>query len=209
MLRSEAILRIQDGLGFRTDLVDKIISRLKEEQRSQEMGRTLPWFLIEEDATLTLAAAANTVALPANFLRPLDIEPMRYTVSGSTTPRYVTRKDFDKAISAYGSSDAAGPQVYALRTNSLYFFPTAAEEYTLTWSYYKHDVVLDTEIENLWLEHAPEVLIGGAGTRIALDARDKDAISIFSEMYKAASSSLFRETVAREEAAQKRRKGSG
>ena len=200
MLRSEAVERITDGLGFRSSLADRAVARLKEAQRFMEQGKSLPWFLIQEDQALSLLSTTNTVALPDDFIREVDYETMRFTATGNTYPTFVKRKSFDDAIQAYGGTDSDHPLVYALRGTTLYFFPTADSDYDLTWSYYAKDDVLDTDIENAWLREAPEVLIGLAGMRLARDIRDKEAVAIFQPMYVEARQALLGEMAAREEA---------
>jgi hypothetical protein len=55
-------------------------------------------------------------------------------------------------------------------------------DYALEWNYYRHGGVLLPDEQNLWLEHAPEWLIGEAGLRMAMDKRDKGAVDIFTSM---------------------------
>lgn len=207
MNRSAAVARIHRGLGFRNDQEANIIACLQESQRKLEMGRTLPWFLRVEDATLTLTAGNSVVALPTDFLRPIDDEPMRYSVTGDTRLRYIERKELNQALQTFGSTDARGPEVYALRSNSFFFMPLPDVNYTVTYSYFKRADPLTTDIENAWLANAPEVLIGDAGLTLSYDLRDQDAVKIFTTMRDEAGGALFREIVAREEAARLRRKG--
>ena len=65
----------------------------------------------------------------------------------------------------------------------------------MTWDYYQKAVVLDTNVENLWLANASELLIGGAGLRIAMDLRNKSATELFDVMYKKARLAWFNETI--------------
>lgn len=195
MLRDVANTRIQDGLGFRPDLADKINLRMQEEQRDLERGKTLPHFLLVYDQALALAADGNTVALPTDFLRRSD-ELIRYTVTdASPTVRKVPWRSFDEADSQWSDHDPAGPQVAVLRPSSIRFFPTADRAYALTWSYYKKADLLTSNIENLWLANAPELIIGGAGLRMAKDIRNKAAIDLFTAMYQQARQTWFNETV--------------
>lgn len=209
MDRTAAVARIQRGLGFRTDQSDNAIACLQEAQRKLEMGRTLPWFLRVEDATINILAGNSVVALPTDFLRPIDDEPMRYTTlsAGSTRVRYIERKELQQALQTFGDSNAAGPQVYALRGNSFFFMPTPDVNYTVTYTYFKRADPLTSNIENAWLANAPEVLIGNAGLALAYDLRDQDAVKIFTTMRDDAAGALFREIIAREEAGRLRRKG--
>lgn len=198
MTRDEAVTRIQNGLGFTSSASTYIISRLQEAQRELEKGKTLPKFLLQEDQTLTLVDGTSTVALPTGFIRKSENDPIRYLPTGEETPYYLVERQFASALTAYAQTDASGPKVYAIRKATIEFFPTADRTYSLTWSYYKHDAVLSTNIENEWLkaENAPEWLIGEAGYRIAFDRRDKDAMALFGDMAKKARAALLAEIIA-------------
>lgn len=208
MDRDTAVTRIQDGLGFRTDLTEKIHARLQEAQRELERGKSLPWFLIEEDDTINLSEGANEVSLPDRFIRETEYPTMRYTDSDGNNVR-VPKKDFNDALDAYGDSDDSAPKVYALLKDSFYFFPTADDDYTLTLSYYKGAQVITSNIENAWLEHAPEWLIGEAGIKIALDTRDQDAMKIFTDMRDKARDAIMSEHYWRQDMARSRSIGGG
>lgn len=197
MLRSLAVARIQQGLGFRSDRAEEIISALQEEQRDLEKGKTLPRFLLVEDQALSLLTGENAVVLPTGFIRRFDMP--RYTPLSSTVPVFIPWRTYDQAFRAYIQSDPAGPKVAALRQASVYFFPEADRDYDLTWTYYKAADLLTADIENAWLLNAPELLIGGAGMRIAKDMRNQSAIQLFSDIYKQSRISVFSEEVAAEQ----------
>jgi len=198
MLRSVAIQRIADGLGNRTGLTDKIALRLQEAQRDLESGKTLPLFLKQEAQTLSLLAGVHSISLPTGFIREDDEEPPHYTLSSSTDPVFLQRKQYKDALAAYNGQTGA-PQVYVLRTSTIDFIRTADQNYTLTWSYFKHASLLTTDIENEWLANAPEWLIGEAGLRMAKDLRDADAVNIFTDLAVKGRAAWFGEHVAREE----------
>jgi hypothetical protein len=200
MLRDVAVTRIGDGLGFRRDLDATIVQRLQEAQRNLEQGKSLPWFLIREDHTINLGAGNPSVALPADFLREVDYETMRWTESLGPRVNFVKRRIFDDALMSYAMAGATGPQVYALRETSLYFLPIPDKNYTLTWSYYHKGVTLEQNVENEWLAHAPELLIGFAGARIARDLRDEQAAELFTAMYNEARTAFVAEMAIRETA---------
>lgn len=195
--RAGAVLRIQEGLGFRSDREATIIRRLMEAQRDLERGKTLPKFLLREDQSIALLSGANAVALPSDFLRRSDTL-IQYTPIYSTYPRRVPWKDYDAAYLAYQSYNPGGPQVVSLRESSLWFSPVADRNYTLSWSYYRKAVVLETNVTNLWLQNAPEWLIGEAGLRMAKDTRNPTAIQLFTDMRNTAMSAWLKETVLNE-----------
>jgi hypothetical protein len=199
MLRDVAVARIQNGLGFTTALSDTIILRMQEEQRDLERGKTLPGFLLLEDQTLSLAEGDTDVTLPSDFLRRSNMA-LRYIPTGETNSIIIPWKNFDEAYAAITEdADAAGPKVAILRQSAVRFLPEADADYTITWTYYRKADVLTSNIENLWLANAPELLIGGAGLRIAKDKRDPQAIQFFGDMYKQARSTWFGETIVQEQ----------
>lgn len=198
MMRSEAIVRIQDGLGFSTRQESKIILRLQEAQRELEKGKTLPRFLVEEGAAFTLLSGASTVALPTDFLRMDDVNPPHLV----DEPTYYIdiKRDYKETLIANYEEDSGRPRVAYIGNNFLHFITVADTNYVFSWNYYKAADILSSEIENAWLEHAPEWLIGEAGWRMAMDVRDKDAISIFEAMRKTARAAIFGEIIASDEA---------
>lgn len=203
MTRDEAVQRISDGLGFMASgnaMEAKIILRLQEAQRDLEKGKTLPKFLLEEDATLTLAADAHTVALPSDFLRVDDEVPIHFTQEDSDIPVFLEKKMYVDAVRANirDEDEAVFPSVYVIRNSVIDFITTADQEYTLTWNYYKKAEVLTTNVENAWLANAPDWLIGEAGGRIAKDARDAEAIALFADMEKRGRAATFGEVLVEE-----------
>jgi len=199
MLRSVAIQRIADGLGNRSGLSDKIALRLQEAQRDLEAGKTLPLFLKQEEQTLLLPVGQHAVALPAGFIREDDEEPLHYTSTTTLSPIFLQRKTYAEALTAYGSEEPGGPEVYVLRRSTIDFIRVADQAYTFTWSYFKAADILASEIENDWLRYAPDWLIGEAGLRMAKDLRDSDGVNVFTDIAVKGRAAWFAEHVAREE----------
>lgn len=185
MDRNTAIARIQRGLGFRTDLVEEIASAMREQQRLLEMGKTFPKFLLQEDQTLALVAGNQSVAFPTRFLQVSEEDGLSY-INSSGKRVIVPRRPFAEAQEIYGTYDPQGPLAYSLRASSFHFWPVPDENYTITYSFYQGGEVLDTNIENSWLLHNPDVLIGAAGISIATDLRDASAVQTFTALYNAA-----------------------
>ncbi len=204
MDRSAAVARINEGLGFRSSgnaLESAIVLRLQEAQRNLERGKTLPKFLLQENQTLTLTAGAHTVAKPTGFLRESDENRLHYFVSGSDQPIFLARRFYDDALLAQLNQDdmlPKAPSVYVMRQQTLDFITIADTTYTLRWDYYKAADLLTTDIENEWLAHAPEWLIGEAGFRIARSTRNATAVELFNEMRTAARAAIFGEDIAAE-----------
>lgn len=208
MLRSTAVTRINDGLGFRpagNALEPKIIERLKEAQKDLEHGKTLPKFLLQEDDALTLLVGTNSIALPTGFLR-LDEDNMPYFYSPDTLRAVSLRKavSYQQAL-LWGASSSletrSAPSMFVLRNTVIDFITTADRQYDIVWSYYKAAEVLDSEITNAWLEDdsASMWLIGEAGYRIAMDARDAEAIGMFDKLRTQGRAACFGEILASED----------
>jgi hypothetical protein len=203
--RTEAVQRINDGLGFRPDghsLEAKIILRLQEAQRDLESGKTLPRFLIREDQELLLAAGAHTAALPADFIREDDDNRLHFFTPTSDIARYLKPKRYSDAVVAnLREQGPVGPSIYVIRATTVDFITTADTNYTLIWNYYKSGALLTSNIENEWLAGAPEWLIGEAGIRIATDARDAEAVQLFSALATKGRAACFGDIIADEDAA--------
>lgn len=197
MTRDEAVARVQQDLGFRSDRSTEIISRLQEAQRLHERGLTLPSFLLLEDQTLSLTAGDPVVDLPDDFLRRSPNKP-RFTPTNEKTT-FLTWKNFDVARQTFFDSESEHPQIVTLRKDTLIFYPTSDVDLTIYWDYYKKDDLLTTNIENLWLANAPEILWGWAGIQIAQALRNKAAYDLFTATYKTAVTRWFQETVLEEQ----------
>lgn len=194
MLRSQAIARINQGLGFRATgnaLEANIVLMLQEAQRFLEKGKTLPKFLLQEGQTLTLAEGAHTTALPTGFLRESDENPLHLFPTDSSKPRYLRRRIYRDAAQATDliqeddpdeAAEPGAPRVYTIRKSTVDFITNADQEYILYWDYYKAADVLVSDAENAWLAYVPEWLIGEAGFRLAMDLRDNDAVTKFDRL---------------------------
>ena len=203
MTRDQAVARIKQGLGFRTDRDDEAVLMLQEAQRFYEQGKTLPWFLIEEGTlSLVYLTDPNVVALPDGFIREVERRNGVYYTTDEGAKVVLKKKNWGDALDAYSEEEPAAPEVYVLRSSSVYFLPDASEDFTINFPYYKKaDVLENPSDENVWLENAPELLIGEAGYRLAGDMRDERAMKIvFDPMRKMAWDAVMRETIAREEA---------
>jgi hypothetical protein len=198
MDRSAAVARIKRGLGFRSDLDNEIADALQEAQREREAGKTAPWFLLKEDQPLSLVGLTNSVNIPSDFWQIGRKEGIKFTPSGTNKTQFIRRYDLGDATGLFGDLGNGPPKAYALRKATLRFFPAADVTYSLTWSYYMHDAVLSTNIENQWLKYAPELLVGDAGLIIAADVRDKEAVAIFQKMQATGLDQAFKETIMRE-----------
>lgn len=208
MLRSAAVAIIQRGLGFRSDLSDEIVSSLQMAQRLFELGRSLPDFLKEQDATLTVTEGTADIALPTGFIREVDGEGFHFTDADSDERIFLEKfVDLNLMRQTNDTSDttAGRPRSYYIRKATIVFMPERDADYDLIWSYYKQAEVLSSDVENAWLANAPEALIGRAGMLIAEDIGLSDAAmqaryNKFKSMYETGWSALFSADILREEA---------
>jgi hypothetical protein len=207
MLGSVAVQRVNAALGFRPDghsLEAQIALRFAEAQDDLEMGKTLPKFLLQEDATLNLTTGNHTVAIPTGFARADDERPISYVVTGTSFPKFLQQKRIYKdAIDAYSQSDfnTTGFKVYVIRNSVIDFIVNAPSNTTFTWNYYKFADTFALGNENQWLAHktAKWWLIGEAGYRIAYDLRDANAKALFDDMRQKGRAATFGDILARED----------
>jgi len=218
MTRTEAVARILRDIGFRPaggSLDDVIVSCLKEAQKELQKGKTLPRFLLNIDAQLTLAAGDHSVTLPADFIRESDETRIRFFSDGSDVPTYLQRKYYIDASMAnlHGSADSlttndpVAPSVYIVRVGRsaafLDFITTADVEYTLYWDYYSKAAELATgDTENEWLADDAGALwlIGTAGIKVATPLNNTGAVAGFQALQQQGRAACFGEDLAAETA---------
>lgn len=191
MTRDDAVARIQQGLGFRTDLTDNIVAALKEAQRYLETGRSLPGFLMLESQPLLVPAGSAGVPLPTRFIREWEEDPPHYVSPVDKTCMVFPEKiDYNIGLKRFVGSQSGPPIAYTLRDTTMVFWPARDINYTLTWSYFQHSKDLTTNAtNNEWLDELngmPEALIGRAGMIIAADLADTPSLQKFSSMYSVA-----------------------
>lgn len=200
MLRDEAVAFIQEELGFRSDKADRIIARLKEAQKNFEEGVELPWFLKTEVSSILTVSGEERVPLPGDFIREYENDALYYFNAAATDPedQWVPLAKDNLQFLRTVLPGSGPPQAYAL--DKLYFriFPTPDAAYTLKMIYYRQDAMLDSNIENEWLKHAPWMVIGWAGARMAAPFRDKEAKAEFEKTEARERRRLFINTEARE-----------
>ena len=202
MLRDAAVSRIQRILHFRSDKSTEIVEELQNAQTYYEKRPNLPWFLLTTIQDLATVATVETVALPSSpvFLREYDEDALFYFNSAATADAdkwtELAKDDLDFLRETYPGSGA--PKAYALVNENFYIFPTPDAAYTLKFIYYAEDTKLDTNVENEWLKHYPDLLIGYAGRMIAPPLSDAEAKAQFVEMETEARALLQAEIEARE-----------
>lgn len=202
MLRDLAVAEIQEGLKFRSDQADAIVRRLTRVQTLLEQGRTLPWFLVEEDKAISVLAGAD-VTLPTDFIREIEFGKGLYFLPTSTPtrPYFLQKMTLAEAQTVYADPTSAttpSARAYVLRGSRFQLFPPLDADTTFYFDYYKHAEALDANIENVWLANAPYLLIGNAGASFARTLDNKEALAEFQELAQTAWESMFKENILRE-----------
>lgn len=220
MDRDTAVARIRDGLGFRPTGWAReatVILRLQEAQRNLQKGKTLPKFLLQQDATIALVAGTHIASYPTGFMRISDDTRLRYFPQSSEIPVFLSERLYVDAVTANMQASEgstlqarpAAPSVYVFRPNNIDFVVRADINYTIFLDYYKAAALLTSNIQNEWLadDAGGEWLIGEAGYRMAKDLRDKDGMSVFDDMRTAGRAACFGELLADETQSQPMRMG--
>jgi hypothetical protein len=220
MDRDTAVQRIQQKLGFRSDLVTPIQNALNDAQRERENAQSLPWFLLQEDQTFTITPASPVVAtpqqynLPTGFIKEADDEDgnLRYQKSTPGPQVFLRKMDYKQAeifffarrqvwydtnieiIQSEDTNFTAGvPIAYVLRETQVRIYPGPDQTYNLLWSFYVHDQPLNgSNVTSQWLNFAPWLIIGEAGMLIAADVRDTDAFAAFQAIVDGTQANGFR-----------------
>ena len=204
MLRDAAIADIQKGLGFRTDQFDNCVAALQSAQRLLERGRTLPYFLQEEDVVVPILTGEASFALPERFLREVDDVGL-HTLDDEDRVLYLEKMDHQVAVLRFQHVDAdpGRPIAYSLLKATVALWPTTDRDRTLIWTYYRGGESLATNIENAWLDEeygAPEVLIARAGMIVAEDLFNTEAYGKFQRRFLEAYAGMLGDTIQRQEA---------
>jgi hypothetical protein len=219
MLRSEAVARIKLGLDFRqgTTLDDAIVAQLKLSQSVLERRwGELPRHFIQQDYTVSLIAGSATLghtqvlADPDNYtyFQEVDGDGFRYAdlTDADLATVYLEKMSYPSALQRFVSSEQGRPVAYAERIRGQWvFFPTPDEAYELIFSYYMSDTVLDSDITNIWLTSFPDILIGHAGWRIALDLSNQLAAERFKSMFDEGWAAMRQEDLQRDDGMQTNR----
>lgn len=185
MNTDQAIAIVQEKLGFRSDLPQQILAKFNEAILLRETGRTLPPFLILEDEELTLVAGQNWIDLPTGFIRMVDDDNPRITMSNPSGVSYLKQGAWDDILRARAGQSEGNVSMFAIRKNKIWFSLTPTENATAYWSYYTHDTPLTTTSDetNLWLTNCPYLIIGKAGHSMGQNLKsDQDTMQYFANM---------------------------
>lgn len=207
MTPDDAVDFIQLQLGFRSGLNSEIITKLNDcmVMLEDDVRLERPGFLLQEysNAAFKTTASTRTVAVPSGFLGESEADGGLYIYDAAEEDPYIelTKNSDGRDMRAY-FVETGQPEVYKLRGRlQVEFFPMPDAEYVLRWFAYFRDStpIVEGGATNLWLTHAPYLLISEAGLLIASATRSQGAVQFFSAMNTAERAKLIAKTIAEEE----------
>lgn len=200
MTRDEAVVRVKRMMSFRSDLDTEIVEALQDVQQELEGGIELPWFLRTEVSNITTTVDEERIPTPSNFLREWEDDAIYVFNSAAVEPEDIWKPliklGLDQLRLDYPGTGT--PEAYAYDNAYFRLGPTPNAQFTLKMIYFKKDQVLTSNIENLWLKHAPKLMIGQAGMRVAIPTKEKDAYAQFDRMATEGAGILFNDTLQRD-----------
>jgi hypothetical protein len=164
MRRDEAVFLIQSRFGGMEGEEDRIIAELQFAQELYERSVKKPWFLVTTGLRdVTEQGSTSLVGLDPQFLQ--EYEPGSVWMKPSpTTVKLLQKLSFDIGMNRRGTGM---PTHYDLIGDQLHVFPVPDQTYELIIRYYGKDERLHGDIENKFLQYAPDLLIARAGLNIA------------------------------------------
>ena len=184
MLRDKAVKRIQRRLGFRDDQAEEIIEAMQDAQFELERKATLPWFLISELSSITTQVDEHRIPLPEGFLREVEESGFFYFNPSAENVEdewlELAKDDEDELRKLYPGAGA--PKGYCLIGPYFMVFPRPDAIYTIKLKFFEADDILDSNIENSWLEHAHDLIIASAGLDLAASTGDEKRVILFTGM---------------------------
>lgn len=221
MFVPQAIQLIQFKLGRRRDLDEQIRLMLDIRQWELEKMDILPWFLAQKiPMTWTMPVGSsvppNPAPLPARWLREHDQSGV-FIELPNNEPRYREKElgkiTLEKGRQQYGQYSAA-PSAYTLIGGNVQFFPAPDTQYPIFFDCYAKDELPSVAFEargnvatNLWLTHAPLVLVEDVVQSLCLDLRDAAGAQAATVRFQDAWRKLMIETTERMEMNQLRTMG--
>lgn len=178
MTGQEAIDLIQARMGNRMALDETyILAELRNAQARLEADPELPWFMDKLATNFSTTANSQTLAVPTDFRRELDLG--LFGTAGDGTVREITKGQYRILRSNNNLYALKGfPEFYDLVGSLLYFFPTPDATYDLEFWYAASQAVITVGTENTWLRYYPELIIAEASIEIARFLRDENYLRL-------------------------------
>ncbi len=173
MDRDTAVGMVAQRLGNRDDLTVRIVGEMQLAQTDLEQGEGgfLPWFLIKSYDTIFNDAVQTDRILGATltgFLLPVDDVDLEYLSANGTDWLRVSKVvNYSALQEATPGQFSYAPQIYSTLGNALVLKPDPKKVLQFRWSYYAADAPLTTNVTNLWLTYATELLIAYTTLKLA------------------------------------------
>lgn len=167
MTLGELVALLQQRLGSRDDLETRIKTEVTLVQATilEGTGAFKPWFLQSDITTLVTVAGNSTVAYPTDYLSELEDNMLWYQDSGETWHK-LNKKSHDYILEK--ALDPGAPRYFSVGASSFFLGPEPDAAYSLRFRYYHKDTVLSADGDtNLWLTHAPDLMLAEVGAIIA------------------------------------------
>jgi hypothetical protein len=175
MLRDTAVDLIMKRLGNRTgaDLQQDVINELVTAQADVlEADPIVPWFLLSEESNAQTTVGDERVELPADFIMPWEYGFL-YRYDAALDDPYIEMSRDDWGHIKMVNNFSGIPTHYDISGNYIFMRPVADAIYPLRMRYMARGASLAgaygdaANIENVWLKHAADWLMGTAGAVIA------------------------------------------
>lgn len=203
MIKSTFLTLLKLRLGSRTDTDLDVLISLEADQAQFELEHSaeIPWFLLGLETPITLVVGSRLASWPDGFLAEYEDGGIWVTDSSGNLG-LLDKGDYDASLEYWGSETGL-PKGYSTAGSNIQLFPIPDVAYTATVDCFLSDTLfsdLDGGEENLWLTHAPDVLIAKTGMRVATFIRDVELVQIFVGEYTLATKRMEIEHIARMEA---------
>lgn len=152
-----------------TNLDAEIVTEIQYVQASVlELAEFQPWFMQKVDSTLTTAAAATTLALPADYISEAEKGFLWVLNPADSLWDEVTKDDYDALVNNSDYDTAAITKKYAIVGDTVYLFPACDIGYTyrMVYNYMQTTLTLGTSTNN-WTLYALEWFVNEVAANIA------------------------------------------
>lgn len=192
----DMISQIQNRLGFRTDLADKILKEINLAQFQLERDVTFNPYFLWRGRDLCLKEPCLNYALPEGFIRICEFNNPLFHPADSNLAYELNR---GLAITSYAKDNSVGnPDCYTLQHGNIRLNKRAQGVLRL---FYITSItpLSDLVSENLWTSKAYDLLMNKAGLACANLTRDGFAVEYFTKEYSASLINFKRECIAFED----------
>lgn len=164
MLRDDLFALLAQRLGNRQDLIPRMETEVLLLQDTKlEQNVWLPWFL-ETDTVWTVTVQGDEkVQLPADFLGEIEEQALWRVDGANLIP--LQKMDYDDMLARFSAEGT--PRAYAVGNGYIFLWPVPIEEITLRMRYLARAEPLTSNIENVWLKYASDVVIAELGAVLA------------------------------------------